>query len=270
MKKELEDLISIVKKLRDPKSGCPWDLEQTHESLLPYLLEEAYEYRRAVLDKNPTQMKDELGDVLLQVLLHSQIAAESGIFDLGLVAKNLSDKLIRRHPHVFNNPEGRKFSEKEVISNWEKIKAQERKLSPAREKEPRAINDRVLNAPALSASAEIGKKTEKLNFDWKDASQVAWKVEEEWQELKEELMPSQMNKERVAEELGDFLFSSAQLARHLGLDPEEILHHANQKFLNRFHIMEDIMKESEAKFSELNQAQLDHYWRQAKMSEKEK
>jgi MazG family protein len=271
MNKDLEELINVVERLRDPVSGCPWDLEQTHESLLPYLTEETYEYRQAVLNKNPGEMKDELGDVLLQVLLHSQIASEQGTFDLGSVAKNLSEKLIRRHPHVFNNPEGRAFSAQEISDNWKKIKAQERETSSSISKKDTtesAIDDRVLNAPALSASAKIGKKTEKLNFDWEDASQVAWKVEEEWQELKEELMPSQVNKERVAEELGDFLFSSAQLARHLGLDPEEVLHGANRKFLNRFHKMEDIMKTSQAKFSDLNQEELDHYWRQAKMSEK--
>ncbi len=267
MSNEIDQLIETVKQLRDPKSGCAWDLKQTHDSLVPYLLEEAYELKNAILDGNAKEVEDELGDVFLQVLLHSQIASEEGAFNINSVAKNLTQKLIRRHPHVFANPKRKNFSPEEITENWIKIKEQEKSLSSKEAEAPSTISNRVLNGPSLSVSMAIGKKTEPINFDWEDASQVAWKVEEEWQELKEELMPSKINKERVAEELGDFLFSTAQLARHLDLNPEEVLEQANKKFLKRFHKMEDIMKGSGIEFGKLKQEELDHFWRQAKMSE---
>jgi MazG family protein len=269
MSNEFDQLIEVVKRLRDPETGCAWDLEQTHQSLVPFLIEETYEFKSAVETNNPEEMQDEIGDVLLQVLLHAQIASESNNFDIESVSKNLKEKLIRRHPHVFKNPEKKKFSPDEISANWLEIKEEEKKLNGNKSKVKTAIDSRVLNAPSLSASASIGKKTERINFDWEDASQVAWKVEEEWQELKEELMPSTINKERVAEELGDFLFSAAQLARHLDLDPEKVLHQANKKFLRRFHKMEAVMKDQSVEFGELKQEELDHYWRQAKMSEKQ-
>lgn len=255
---EFERLVDIVKALRDPKTGCPWDLEQTHESLLPYLVEESYEFKDAVKKNESALMEEEIGDVLLQVLLHAQIASEDNKFSLESVAKVLADKLVRRHPHVFNNPEGKKLTPEEVTQAWGEIKKEEKKEST------RAIKEKILHAPALKAAENIGHKTQKLNFDWEDPQQVAWKVEEEWQELKEELMPTKINKERVAEELGDFLFSAAQLARHLGTDPEELLHQANRKFLKRFHQMEDLLKAKNLSFEDMTQEELDQYWSEVK------
>ncbi len=255
---EFERLVDIVKALRDPKTGCPWDLEQDHKSLLPYLMEESYEFKDAVLKNDDSLMEEEIGDVLLQVLLHAQIASEKKSFSIESVSKILADKLVRRHPHVFDNPQGNQLTPEQVTENWKQIKNKEKA------EENRAIKEKVLHAPALKAAENIGHKTQKLNFDWEDPQQVAWKVEEEWQELKEELMPSQINKERVAEELGDFLFSSAQLARHLGCDPEELLHQANKKFLRRFHQMEDLLKKNNLSFEDMTQEELDQYWSQVK------
>jgi MazG family protein len=259
---EFTNLVQVVKALRDPEKGCPWDLEQNHQSLLRYLLEESYEFKEAVEKGDSTSMKEELGDVLLQVLLHSQIASESGEFDLEAVSKTLADKLIRRHPHVFDNPNNQKITSKEVNENWHKIKEQEKG-----QKSSRAIKEKIIYGPALKVAENIGHKTKALNFDWENAGQVAWKVEEEWQELKEELMPSKVNIDRIGEELGDFLFSAAQLSRHLNLDPEELLKKANQKFLKRFYAMEDQLVQEGKDFKDMTQEQLDKYWTHAKAQE---
>lgn len=260
---EFKRLVQVVKALRDPKTGCPWDLEQTHQSLIRFLIEEAFEFKEAIESGDYNSMKDEAGDVLLQILLHAQIASESQKFDLETVSKNLADKLIRRHPHVFNNESGERISTERVKENWEKIKLEERggKIS-------RAIKEKILYGPSLKVAENIGHKTNKLNFDWEDASQVAWKVEEEWQELKEELMvQSDNNKKRIGEELGDFLFSAAQLARHLGHDPEELCQQANKKFLKRFYSMEDKLLADGKNFAGMTQEQLDQYWTAVKSDE---
>ncbi len=261
---EFEKLVQVVKALRDPETGCPWDLQQDHKSLLPFLFEESYEFKEAVESGDYDHMREEIGDVLLQVVLHSQLANEVKKFDVEDVAKSISEKIIRRHPHVFANPEGKKITTEEVKENWNDIKAQEKQDQDYK----RAIKKKVLNAPSLTSAYEIGRKTEKLNFDWEDAQQVAYKVEEEWQELKEELMPAQLNKDRVAEELGDFLFSAAQLARHLDLDPEDLLKKANQKFLKRFYQMEDLIRAEGKSFEGMTQEQLDVYWNEVKRSQK--
>lgn len=253
---ELHKLIDVISALLHPKTGCPWDLEQTHKSLLPFLLEESYEFMNAVENGDDHEMKDEIGDVLLQVLLHAKIASKEKRFDLEDVAKNLADKMIRRHPHVFNNS-GEKITESEVKENWQKIKQAEKEKNSDKKT---VINKDDLCFPALYSAYKIGKKTRHLNFDWEEVSQVMYKVEEEWQELKEELAPAKPNKERIAEELGDFLFSTAQLARHLDLDPEDILRSANKKFVNRFQNMEELIADDKLNIKSLDQSQLDHYW----------
>ncbi len=261
---ELARLVEIVRALRDPKTGCPWDLEQTHQTLTKYIREESYEFIAAVEAQDYEEMADELGDVLLQVVLHSQIASETGKFNLEQVARNISDKMIRRHPHVFDNKDGATIKTEEVKERWEQIKASEGKVKKY------AINEKDLRYPALHSAHRIGAKTKELNFDWEDPSQVSYKVEEEWQELKEEItsFPSS-NMQRVKEEIGDFLFSAAQLARHLGLDPEECLDEANRKFVRRFNQVEDLITADSKGFKELNQRELDHYWDAVKMKEKE-
>ncbi|MGZ3790071.1 MAG: nucleoside triphosphate pyrophosphohydrolase [Bacteriovorax sp.] len=269
MKSNFEKLKDVISELRDPVHGCPWDLKQTHESLLKYLLEESYEYIEAVEEKDPKKMEEEIGDVLLQVMLHSQLASEKGSFDIESVSAKLSEKLIRRHPHVFENRDT-KLDADQVLINWEKIKKEEKALEDSKQSHHR-ISFSILNAPPLVAATKIGKKTQELKFDWDDYSQVSYKVEEEWQELKEELTPNrEINREAVFEELGDLLFSVAQLARHLDMDPHEALKAANKKFVRRFQSMENFMLEKGAKLEEMNQEQMDVYWNQAKMHEKAK
>lgn len=251
---EFERAVKVIKALRHPETGCPWDLEQTHESLLKYLIEESYEYIDAVEKKDPKHMEEELGDVLFQVILHASMGEETGAFSLEGAAKILADKLIRRHPHVFNRPDKTITSEK-VLENWQKIKITEKG------ERKHTIDEKYLHAPALESAFKIGKKSTSVNFDWEDYHQVAMKVEEEWQEVKEELPPGkEYNRERVKEEIGDLLFSVAQLARHLDMNPEECLRDANKKFIGRFQKVEDLVKASGGKLEDTPQAKLEEYW----------
>jgi len=256
---QLERCIDVVKKLRHPTEGCPWDLKQTYETLLPYLIEESYEYIHATSQKNPKAMEEELGDVFLQILLHSTIAEQKKDFNIESVAKTLADKLIERHPHVFKDNNAQAISSEQVIENWQKIKQKEKSGIA-----PTLIEEKVLHYPALMSADKIGKKTRDIKFDWDDASQVAYKVEEEWQELKDEINSHSKNNASIEEELGDLLFSVAQLARHLKLDPEMALQKANAKFLKRFHLMEKLIIEDKKDISRMNQRQMDVYWAQAK------
>lgn len=268
-KTNFEKLQEVIAELRHPVTGCPWDLEQTHESLLKYLLEESYEYIEAVEEKNPKKMEEEIGDVLLQVLLHTYMAKQENLFDFESVCGVLADKLIRRHPHVFENKQTG-LSPEQVLINWDKIK-QEEKARIEGEKTHHRIKHSVLNAPPLASAVKIGKKTNEIKFDWDDYHQVAYKVEEEWQELKEELTPHrEANLDRIFEEMGDLLFSMAQLARHLNMDPDAALKQANKKFLRRFHAMEDLMLKANVKLEDMNQTEMDVYWNQAKVNEKAK
>ncbi len=264
LKAEITELYDVVAKLRDPKEGCPWDLKQTHQSLLKYLIEESYEFSHSVEEQDYNEMRDELGDILLQVVLHSQLAQEKEKFKLVDVVKSIKEKMIRRHPHVFGDEKDNTI--KGIKDNWEKIKASERENKPQRNYE---IGHDLLSFPSLTSSYKIGKKTNKINFDWEDHSQVLYKVEEEWQELKEELTPQRpIDKERVNEEMGDLLFSMAQLARHLDIDPEVCLRQANLKFKKRFNQVEDIAKKKNIKISESSQAELESLWQEVKSYEK--
>lgn len=252
---ELERCIQVVKALRNPETGCPWDLEQSHESLIKFLIEEVYEFVEAVESKDPKHMEEEAGDVLFQVLLHTTLGEESGKFSLESSAKNLADKLIRRHPHVFNNTNSVKLTPDQVIENWQKIKSSEKN------EKKYSIDEKLLQAPALESAFKIGKKSTTVNFDWENYQQVLMKVEEEWQEVKEELPPGgKFNKERVKEEIGDLLFSVAQLARHLDMNPEECLRDANKKFIKRFKKVEDVLKSQGRKMEGTSQAELEEIW----------
>lgn len=256
---ELERCIGVIKALRHPLKGCPWDLEQTHESLLKYLIEEAYEFVDAVESKNPKMMEEEIGDVLFQVLLHTSMGEEKGSFNLETSAKKLADKLIRRHPHVFKSSGDDRLTPDEVIENWKNIKTQEK--GPQKY----SIDEKLLHAPALESSYKIGKKSTSVNFDWENYAQVLGKVEEEWQEVKEELPPTgKYNKDRVREEIGDLLFSVAQLARHLDINPEECLRDANKKFIKRFQKVEDRVASTGGKVEQTPQAELEKLWVEVK------
>lgn len=244
----LKKAIDVIAKLRHPQNGCPWDLEQTHQSLLKYLVEESYEYIHAVEEKNPSKMEEELGDVLLQVLLHSQIASENNHFDIDSVAKVLAEKMIHRHPHVFEDKEIAKTPE-QVTENWKKLKNKKKKFH---------INVEDAYAPSLSASYKIGEKSQTINFDWDNIASVMEKVEEELLEVKEEIKNN--NHQKTYEEIGDLLFSVAQLARHLNIDPEAALKDANLKFVKRINLVEKRVSEDGKKMNKLPTATLEEYW----------
>lgn len=257
---QIERLIEIVKQLRDPQTGCPWDKEQTHQTLTKYALEESYEFVAEVEKNNDLGMKEELGDMLLQVFLHGVIAEQRKAFNIEDIAKTLADKLIERHPHVFG--EKKDLSPTQVTEQWQEIKAKTKEKKTL-------IEEKNLHYAALESSVKIGKATNEIKFDWDHPSQVSYKVEEEWQELKEEIASyPNMNLKRVEEELGDLLFSVAQLARHLKLNPELALRKANQKFLNRFNAMEVLIKNDGKNILEMNQDQMDVYWLKVKQLQK--
>lgn len=258
---EFNKLFNIIEKLRDPKEGCPWDLKQTHESLLKYLIEESYEFVDAVKNA-PNDMEEELGDVLLQVLLHCQISSEDGGFDFESLCQKLSQKMMRRHPHVFDQKVDRALlTDEHLQNNWDEIKRKEGKNKI----HPHKFSRDYLIGPSLTSAYKIGKKTSLMNFDWENAKQVLYKVEEEWQELKAEIPhEGKGNHQAIKEELGDLFFSLAQLSRHLGIDPEECLREGNEKFLKRFNKMVDSVEDDQKELTQLSQEQLEKYWQKIK------
>jgi XTP/dITP diphosphohydrolase len=231
MSDALQELIAVVAKLRDPDGGCPWDLEQTHQSLVPYVLEEAHEVADAIRHGDDAHLKEELGDLLLQVVLHAQIAQEEQRFDLEAIAQGISEKLIRRHPHVFGDAIAEDSAA--VKDTWEAIKASEKGEAP-----PSAspLSDRlagkVRGQGALAGAMTISKKAAKAGFEWDDMKSVWEKVHEELDELKEAVASG--DKRHAQEELGDVLFTLVNVARWCGIEPEEGLAGTNRRFLDRF------------------------------------
>ena len=230
----LRRLENLVARLRDPAEGCPWDLEQTHQSLTPYVLEEAHEVADAIRHGDDQHLKEELGDLLLQVVLHARIAEEDNRFDLNSVATGISDKLIRRHPHVFADAEARDSAA--VRISWEAIKAQERAGAKAAAVSASPLSDQLANKvrgqPALSGAMTISRKAAKAGFEWEDIAGVWSKVNEELEELKDAICSG--DKAHAQEELGDVLFTLVNVARWCEISPEEGLAGTNQRFLDRF------------------------------------
>ena len=231
----LEHLVEVVARLRDPEGGCPWDLEQTHASLIPYVLEEAHEVADAIRQGNDEHLAEELGDLLLQVVLHAQIASEAQRFDLETVARGISAKLIRRHPHVFAGAEAADSAA--VRQHWEAIKAQERQQrdgvsAPSASPLSDRLSGKVRSQPALSGAMTISKQAAAAGFEWDDIAGVWDKVHEELDELKEAVASG--DKAHAQEELGDVLFTLVNVARWCGIDPEGGLAGTNQRFLDRF------------------------------------
>ncbi len=222
-----EELCAIIAKLRDPNGGCPWDLEQTHQSLTPYMIEEAYEAVDAI-ERSPDKLPEELGDVLLQVMLHSQIGKDNKTFEIADVVRLISEKLIKRHPHVFG--EVKVSGSEQVLKNWEEIKKSDRTAEQGMlDGLPKAL-------PALLKAHRIGAKVARVGFDWEDVPAVFKKVQEELTEFGEAKSTGDTHK--IEEEFGDLLFAMAQLARLMGLNAEELLDKGNQKFMRRFRALE--------------------------------
>ena len=253
----LAHLIEVVAQLRNPDGGCPWDLKQTQQSLIPYVLEEAYEVVDALNSKNQAEIAEELGDLLLQVVLQAQVAQDNGDFNLEDVAKNITTKLVRRHPHVFGDIEV--ADEKEVRQNWEKIKQAEK----ANQKIPNQLSDKLKNYnrtfPPLMASLKISKQAAKEGFEWETAEGVWDKFREELQEFQEAI--DKGDKEHATEELGDLLFTVINLARWYDIEPNIALQGTNQRFIQRISLME---KFASRPLSEHTINELEALWQNAK------
>ncbi len=275
--------IKIIASLRAP-DGCPWDREQTHRSLIPFAVEETFELAEAIEGGQDGAIVEELGDVLLQVVLHAQIASETARFTIDDVVRGISEKMIRRHPHVFGDESQKVSTSSEVLARWQEIKKAE-KSGRQTSKAPKDFRfDVPLTMPALSRSAKIGEKTSRLKFDWPNWKGVLAKVDEELGEVKAALNDNPEptykpkdgpetgpSRDPVASEIGDLLFSVAQLARHRGLDPEQCLRETNARFERRFGILQDLAKKRELKdgrnWESRAQDELEELWRAAKVEE---
>jgi tetrapyrrole methylase family protein / MazG family protein len=263
-----EKLVAVQARLRAPE-GCPWDREQTHQSLRTYLLEEAYEVLEALDTGNDAKFAEEMGDLLLQIVFHSQIAQEQGRFTVADVIRAIHDKMIRRHPHVFG--EARARNSAEVLRNWEQIKAEERRTSKEPGKkdsqgEPASLLDGVSRAlPATLEGFQLTRKASRIGFDWEDSAGVVAKMQEERAELETALKSG--GQRQIEEEMGDLLFAAVNLARFLDVDPEIALKKANRKFSRRVRAMEARARESGREFKNLSREEMETLWDATKDAE---
>lgn len=254
---------AIMARLRAP-GGCPWDREQTFDSIMPYTLEETYEVFDAIERRAWPELKDELGDLLLQVLFYAEMAGEAGHFTLHDVAENLSEKLIRRHPHVFGDVAAADANA--VLRNWEQIKREEKSSMTEPEQASSMMEDIPRSMPAMLEARKLGSRASKVGFDWPSVDGLFEKLAEETAELREELTSGVQN-ERVEEELGDLLFTAVNLARHLKVDPESALRKTNAKFRQRFAAMEQDAGGRE-RMEAMSADELEQLWNRAKSGEK--
>ena len=260
---ELNKLVSIdkirrvIEILRDPDGGCPWDLKQDYSSIAPYSIEEAYELVNAIERNDINEIKSELGDLLLQVVLISQIASDKGDFNFDDVADEISQKIIRRHPQIFD--ENYKINDLPQES-WERIKNLEKKNKNNSKKS--TLDQIENNMPTILKSLKIQKKAASLNFDWISKDQVLEKVDEELNELKDAL--KEKNNKNIEDELGDLFFTLISLSRHLNLDPDQTIKKANQKFIKRFNKMENIIEDKKLKWHNLKAVNFKNLWNNAK------
>ena len=250
----------VIKILRDPINGCPWDLKQDYNSLAPYSIEEAYELVDAIENNDIEEIKKELGDLLLQVILISQVADDKGDFDFDDVANEISKKIIRRHPQIFD----KNYNENDLPhESWEKIK----KLEKNKITNTKNTLDQVeKNIPTLLRSLKIQKKAASLNFDWENETQVLNKIDEEIQELKDAFKVN--NKKMIEEELGDLFFTIINLSRRLKLDPEQTIRKANKKFISRFNEMENFIEDNKLKWHNLKKHDFKNLWNKVKNNQR--
>ena len=261
--REISRLIEIMAALRTPGSGCPWDLEQTFDSIAPYTLEEAYEVADAIARGDLAHLKDELGDLLLQVVFHARMAQEQGVFDFGGVVEAITTKLVRRHPHVFADADGK--TAEAVKGLWERIKAEERAArgEPA---EAGALAGVPVALPALTRALKLQNKAGQVGFDWNDPRAVLAKIREEADEIEAAL--DAQDEAHAATEVGDLLFAVVNLARHLDADPEGILRATNLKFERRFAFIERALAAQGKTPKDATLAEMDALWDAAKAEEK--
>ena len=260
---EVNRLLEIMASLRDPETGCPWDIKQTFETIVPYTLEEAYEVADSIERGHMKELKDELGDLLFQVVFYAQMAKEQGLFDFDDVVNAINDKLVRRHPHVFADVDCK--DEAKLHEAWEQSKASERDQKAVTEKA--SLLDGVAAAlPALKRAQKLQKRAARVGFDWDGIDPVFDKLQEEIEEIRQAL--KQNDQDSIKEESGDLLFSCVNLLRHMDVDAEEALRHCNHKFIQRFHYIEQQLQVLNRTIEQCDIDELEHLWQQAKIENK--
>ncbi|MSP46596.1 MAG: nucleoside triphosphate pyrophosphohydrolase [Xanthobacteraceae bacterium] len=266
--RDIARLLEIMAALRTPGTGCPWDLEQSFSTIAPYTLEEAYEVADAIARGDLADLRDELGDLLLQVVFHARMAQEQGAFDFGGVVEAITEKLIRRHPHVFGD--ARNLSPKQVEGLWDRIKAEEKAERAVRDgragEETGALAGVPVAMTALTRALKLQDKAGKVGFDWNDPLAVLSKIREECDEIEVEIVSG--DRAKAAAEAGDLLFAVVNLARHLDADPEAALRAANQKFMRRFSSIERALAAQGKRPQDATLAEMDSLWDEAKAEEK--
>ena len=258
---QIARLQQIMAALRDPQTGCPWDREQDFASIAPYTIEEAYEVADAIRSGSPEKLQDELGDLLLQIVFHARMAEEQGLFTLADVAAAISEKMIRRHPHVFGTAEAKTAAA--VRTSWEDIKAAERQ-SEAGSGTASLLDGIAVSLPAMMRAVKLQKRAARVGFDWPDLAAVLDKMEEEIAELRAELASATPDPNRLHEETGDILFVAANIARKAGVDPETALLACNDKFQKRFNYIEDSIEKNGKSMDEASLDEMEALWQEAK------
>jgi ATP diphosphatase len=256
---EINKLLDIMSALREPETGCPWDIEQDFASVVTYTIEEAYEVADAIERGDMSELKDELGDLLFQVVFHAQMAQEQGDFCFDDVVKSINDKLTRRHPHVFGDEQVESMQQLE--KRWQQHKQKER---DGKDGSSKTLDGIASALPALRWSQKIQQRAAATGFDWPDIAPVFEKLEEEVAELKQEIA-LQDNHARIMDELGDVLFVCVNLAMHLEVNAEQAMRHANKKFISRFTAMETLMQDEGAQLADLTLEQMEEYWQKTKL-----
>lgn len=265
--KEFAAFVTTIAWLRDRELGCPWDLEQDHKTLRRYMVEEAYEAAEAMTGSDSDEIRDELGDVLLQVVLNAQVASDNGTFSVSDVIRSINSKMRRRHPHVFER-EGEVLTSKQVRGNWDKIKATEKQGKKAKPEGVFAGAEK--KHPATLQAFDIGKTAAKIRFDWDTPAEVLQQLRSEVTELEQEFQSRSRDRQRIASEIGDVYFSLAQLCRHLEMDPETVAMDGNRKFLQRFAGLETLAASKNIDVRTAGRDELETLWQQTKMLETKK
>jgi len=259
------ELVELIARLRAP-GGCPWDREQTHDSVKPMTIEEAYEVAAAIDEGDDGELAGELGDLLLQVVFHAQMAKDRGAFEIGEVVRRVSEKMIRRHPHVFADDPA--STSGEVLRNWEAIKASELEAKGHRLESASMLDSVKPGLPGVLEAFQMTTKVSRVGFDWPDASSVVAKLDEEKDELKRAIAGRPAGDPEIAEEIGDLLFVAVNVARVLGVDPESALKAANRKFRRRFHFVEERLRERGRDPAGSSLTEMDELWDAAKAAER--
>lgn len=261
----IQDFVQLIAQLRNPNGGCPWDLKQTYHSMIPCLTEETYEVIDAIEKQDIANLREELGDLLLQVVFFSQLASEDKHFTFDDVVNDVAEKIVRRHPHVFGDKSA--TNEEEALQNWNAIKAQEKQKTEQDATVPSVLNNMPLAFPALMRAEKLQKRCAKVGFDWQSVDPVFTKVLEELDEVKVEVNAKDKDQNKINEEVGDLLFAVVNLARHLKLSPEESLRQANTKFERRFRAVERKVAEQNRAVVDCTLAELDEIWEEVKATQ---